>query len=85
MLFSNKKVDIFLISPYKYILCIHQKCPFNALLMGTHNLWAEQCENVSLGICLEQRPSSACTSVQSDQDLHCLFIESLGAVDYNEV
>ena len=40
-------------------------------------IWAEPCENVSSGICKQQKPRSACTSLQSDQGLHYLLTESL--------
>ena len=38
-------------------------------------------KNVSLGICEQWRPRSACTSVQSDQGLHCPLTESLGTIE----
>ena len=33
--------------------------------------------NVSLGMCRLQRPRLACTSMQSEQGLHCLLTRSL--------
>ena len=38
------------------------------------NKWAVLCKNMSLGICGQRRPKTACASMQSD---HCLLIESL--------
>ena len=39
------------------------------------------CKNVSLGICWQQRPRSACASVLSDQGLHCPLTKSLGTTE----
>ena len=44
--------------------------------------WAALCENVSLGICGQRRPRSACASAQSDQGLHFPLTESLDTTDY---
>ena len=33
----------------------------------------------SSGICRQQKPRSACISMQSDQGLHCMLTESLGS------
>ena len=35
------------------------------------------CENLFLGMCGQQRPRSACASVQSDQRLYCPFTRSM--------
>ena len=52
------------------------------LLFGVHIL-AVSCEDVSLGICRQQRPRSDCTDVstQSDRGLHCLLTESLDTAE----
>ena len=42
---------------------------------------AVPCKNVSSGICGQQRPRSACASMQSDQGLHCLLTESLDTTE----
>ena len=69
---------------------LHAKCYAHALYhrdvfshasewkgrQATCTTWAAPCENVSLGICGQRRPRSACTSTQSDQGLHCLLTES---------
>ena len=34
-------------------------------------IWATPSQNASSGICIQQRPRSACASAQSDQGLHC--------------
>ena len=51
--------------------------PILRINMVWENMWAGPCKNVSLGICRQRRPRSACTSVQSDQGLHCPQTESL--------
>ena len=43
--------------------------------------WAAPCKNLSLGICRQQRPRSACASAQSDQGLHCMLTESLDTTE----
>ena len=45
-----------------------------------HNKWASPCENMSSGICGHQRPTSACVSAQSDQDICCPLTESLDTI-----
>ena len=42
---------------------------------------AAPCKNMPLGICRQQRPRSACMSLQSDQGLPCLLTESLDATE----
>ena len=37
-------------------------------------IWARSCENVSYGICEQQRYRSACASAQSDQHLCCSLL-----------
>ena len=37
-------------------------------------------KNLSSGICGQQRPRSACASVQSDRGLHCPLTESLETI-----
>ena len=44
--------------------------------------WAMSGENVSLVICKQQRPRSFCTSMQSDQGLHCPLTKSLDTTEY---
>ena len=44
-------------------------------------IWAMPCENVSLGICGQRRPRSACAFAQSDQGLHCPLTESLDSTE----
>ena len=43
--------------------------------------WASPWENVSLGICGQQRPWSSCASTQSAQSLRCLPTESLDTIE----
>ena len=43
--------------------------------------WVATCKNVSLGKCRQWRSRSDCTSVQSDQGLHCLPTESLNTTE----
>ena len=42
---------------------------------------AAQCENMSSGICGQQRPRSACASAQADQGLCCPLTESLDTIE----
>ena len=42
---------------------------------------AAPCENRSLGICGQQRPRSACASIQSDQGLPCPLTEPLDNIE----
>ena len=44
-------------------------------------IWATPCENMSSGICRQQRLRSDCASAQSDQDLLCLLTESLDTTE----
>ena len=48
-------------------------------------IWATPCENVSSGVSGQRRPRSTCTSVQSDQGLQCLLIESLDTTECMKV
>ena len=47
----------------------------------TKRIWVPPCENVSLDICRQPRPRSACAYLQSDQGLHCLLTVSLDTVE----
>ena len=42
---------------------------------------AAPCGNVSVSICRQQRPRSACASMQSDQGIHCPQTESLDTIE----
>ena len=48
---------------------------------STVYIWAVPCKNVSSDICGQQRPRSACVSVQFDQDLRCPQTESLDTTE----
>ena len=54
---------------------------FTSFSWSAKNKWAGPCENMSLGICRQQRPRSDCTFVQSDLGLHCLPTESLDTTE----
>ena len=54
------------------------------VLRGLGLIWAAPCENISSGICGQQRSRSACISTQSDQGLHCPSTESLDAKNVSE-
>ena len=43
--------------------------------------WATQCVNLSLGICRQRRPRSACASAQPDQDHRCPLTELLENIE----
>ena len=43
--------------------------------------WVRPCKKLSLVLCGQQRPRSACASAQSDQGLHCPLTESLDATE----
>ena len=45
------------------------------------NRWAELNKNMSLSICEQRRPRSACASTQSDQGLHCSLTESMDTIE----
>ena len=51
------------------------------VLIQTGIKWAVPFKNMSSGLCRQQRLSSACTSTQSDQGLHCLLTEWLDTID----
>ena len=53
---------------------IAKKCMFCIGLL----MRAASSENVSLGICGQRRPRSACASAQSDQGIHCPLTEIIG-------
>ena len=44
-------------------------------------IWAPSCENMSLAICGQWWPRTACAFTQSDQVLHCLLTESLDTTE----
>ena len=46
-----------------------------------HYLMGCAMQKVSLGICRQRRPRSACASAQSDQGLHCPLTESLDTTE----
>ena len=50
--------------------------------MFSTSVWAALCKTMSLGICSQWRPNSACASVQADQDLRCLRTESLDTIEW---
>ena len=47
-----------------------------------HLLCAVPCKNMFSGICRQQRPRSACASVQSDQGFQCRLTESLDTIEF---
>ena len=51
------------------------------LKIMTFHAWVAPCAKVSLRICGQPRPGSACASAQADPGLHCLLTESLDTVD----
>ena len=54
---------------------------FFFFFFGTGSLWAALRENMSKGVCGQQRPRSACASAQSDQGLYCPQTESLDTIE----
>ena len=54
------------------------------MYVGRCGLHHAKMENVSLVICKQCRPRSACVSMQSDQDLHCPRTESLATTEFME-
>ena len=70
---KTKQTKNILRSPVKRVR--YQSSSF--LLHSCFFKWAAPCEYVSLGICGQRRPRSACASAQSDHGLHCLLIKSL--------
>ena len=54
-------------------LCAINRGLFHMFIYG-------QCKNVSLSMCGQQSPKSACVSAQSDQGLHFLLTELLDTI-----
>ena len=52
------------------------------LNVPTNTTWTAPCENVPSCISGQRRSRSACAFAQSDQDLHCMLIESLDTTEY---
>ena len=53
----------------------------NYSFLTANVIWAAPSKNLFLGTRKQRRPRSACTSVQSDQGLHCLLKESLDTTE----
>ena len=74
LLFSNSVGSLIPKDPLFRLFRDHKSCWCAGHKTSPHTIWARSCENVSYDICQQQRWSSACASVQSDQHLCCSLL-----------
>ena len=82
LFFWNRKVSILEKSSSEWYYLVTLSLSFSLKWRSKHH-WQLNgpCENVSSGICGQQRPRSACASVQDDQEIHCPITESLDTTE----
>ena len=74
-------ISIFSTVTFVLILSYLEQCWRCGLHVTSLLTWTVPCENVSVGICGQQQPRSACAFAQSDRGLHCPLTDTLDTTE----